>query len=237
MAKSTAPLLLGAGALALFMAQKKPAGNKRSRFGIRVGDNCKVEVLDEDRYRNFLKGSYLEEIADNPEAGPLEIAEVLFADLAPTCHHFPDQPESMDIYRLYVNVLNYVTNFLMQDGKILPGDVLKIRESSGFNDWSKWNLEHLGGMWGSAPEDQVAFARDFSSFRVGPDWEEDTLAPFVMEGKKQNLTNQEIFDAFVARRAVLVGEHKYVAIKELPESSPVVQEFLERIIKGIEAAG
>ncbi len=237
MAKTTAPLLLGAGALALFMTQKKPAGTGRGRFGIRVKDDCKVEVLDVDRYRNFLKGSYLEEIADNPEAGPLEITETLFTDLAPTCNHFPDQPESMDIYRLYMNVLNYVTNFLIQDAKLLPGDMLNISKDSGLTDWSKWNLEHLGGMWGAVPEDQVGFARDFSSFRVGPNWEEDTLAPFVMEGKKQNLSNQEIFDAFTARRAVLVGEHKYVAIAELPESSPVVQEFLERIIKGIEAAG
>jgi len=59
----------------------------------------------------------------------------------------------------------------------------------------------------------------------------------VIQGKEEGLDNQEIYDAFVARRRVLVGEHKFVRIADLPQNEPAVQEFQEWIIKGIEAAG
>ena len=36
---------------------------------------------------------------------------------------------------------------------------------------------------------------------------------------------------------VMVGEHRFVRIADLPQNEPAVQEFQEWIIKGIEAAG
>lgn len=234
MAKSAAPLLLGAGALALFAVRKK--GGTKARFGLRVNDKCQVEIIDEDKYKAFLRGAYLEEIEDNPGYGPLELADVLFADVAPHCHHFPEQPESMDVYRLYMNILGYVSGFLVDDGKMEPGQILELREDSDFAKWSEYNLETLGAKWGALPENQVGFAKDHSEYRIGKNWEEETLAPFVMQGKKEGLTNQEIYDAFVDKKNVMVGEHKFVRISDLPQNEPAVEEFEERIIKGIQAA-
>lgn len=234
MAKSAAPLLLGAGALALFAAQKK--GGTKARFGLRVNGKCQVELIDDDKYKAFLRGGYLEEIEDNPGYGPFELADALFADVAPNCHHFPEQPESMDIYRLYMNILGHVSSFLVDDGRLEPGQVLELREDSEFAKWSEHNLETLGAKWGALPENQVGFAKDHSEYRVGEDWEEETLAPFVLQGKEEGLDNQEIYDAFVAKKNVMVGEHKFVRISDLPQNEPAVQEFQEWIIKGIEAA-
>jgi hypothetical protein len=115
MAKSAAPLLLGAGAIALFASQKKASA--KPRFGLRVNTACQVELIDVDKYKAFLRGGYLEEIEDNPGYGPLELASALFADVAPHCHHFPEQPESMDVYRLYLNILGHMSTFLVEDGK------------------------------------------------------------------------------------------------------------------------
>jgi len=235
MAKTAAPLLLGAGAVALFVSQKKAP--KKPRFGLRVNSHCEVEVLDEDKYKAFLRGGYLEELEDNPGYGPLELASALFVDVAPDCHYFPEQPESMDIYRLYLNILGYMSRFLVDDGKVEPAQILHLQRDSEFSKWSEHNLERLGETWGAIPENQVGFAKDHSGYRVGEDWKEETLAPFVIQGKEEGLDNQEIYDAFVARRRVLVGEHKFVRIADLPQNEPAVQEFQEWIIKGIEAAG
>ncbi len=234
MAKAAAPLLIGAGALAILAAGKK---KPKSRFGIRVSKDCRVEVTDEERYLAFVRGGYLDERADNPEDGPLEISESLFKDVAPHCHHFPEAPETMDIYRLYLNILGFVSTFMVDDDAIKPKEILELREELGFDKWANHHLERLGKMWGAIPENQVGFAKDFSEFRIGEDWEEDTLAPFVIQGKKEGLTNQQIYDAFVAKKSVMVGEFRFVRIADLPENEPKVQEFLEHIIEGIEAAG
>ena len=234
MAKTAAPILLGAGAIALLVSKKK--GPTKPRFGLRVTSSCRVELVDEDKYKAFLRGGYLEEIEDNQGHGPFELASVLFTDVAPHCHHFPDEPESMDVYRLYLNILGHVSNFLVEDGKMKPAQILKLREDSDFSDWSERNLEALGAMWGAIPENQVGFAKDHSEYRVGEDWEEETLAPFVLQGKEEELDNQAIYDAFVAKKNVMVGEHKFVRIADLPQDKPAVQEFQEWIIKGIEAA-
>lgn len=229
------PLLLGAGALALYASQKKAA--TKPRFGLLVNVHCRVELVDEDKYKAFLRGGYLEELEENPGYGPFELAAALFSDVAPDCHHFPETPETMDVYRLYLNILGHVSNFLMNDGKLTPMQVLELRESSEFVQWSERNREALSGMWGAIPENQVGFAKDHSEYRVGEDWEEETLAPFVIAGKEEGLTAQEIYDAFVARKNVMVGEYKFVRISDLPQNEPAVQEFQEWIIKGIEAAG
>ena len=234
MAKSVAPLLLGAGAVALFVSQKKTPA--KPRFGLRVNERCEVQVLDEDKYKAFLRGGYLEELEDNPGYGPLELAAALFADVAPHCHHFPEQPESMDVYRLYLNILGRVSTLLVEDGKVEPAQILNLREESEFAEWSSHNEERLGAKWGAIPENQVGFAKDHSEYRVGEDWQEETLAPFVVQGKGEGLDNQEIYDAFVAKKNVMVGEHKFVRISDLPQNEPAVQEFQEWIIKGIEAA-
>jgi len=233
MAKSAAPLLLGAGALALFVAQKKVT---KARFGLRVNGKCQVEIIDGDKYKAFLRGAYLEEIEDNPGYGPLELAGVLFADVAPHCHHFPEQPESMEIYRLYLNILGHVSTFLVDDGKLKPSQILELREDSEFVKWSEHNLEALSAKWGALPENQVGFAKDHSEYRIGKNWEEETLAPFVMQGKEEGLGDQEIYDAFITKKSVMVGEHKFVRISDLPQNEPAVEEFEERIIKGILAA-
>lgn len=235
MAKSSAPILLGAGALALVVGTKKK--KPKPRFGIQVTANCHVDVIDEDKYRAFLRGAYLDEIADNPGAGPIQLADALFADVAPLCKHFPEDPESMDIFRLYLNILGYVSNFLVEDGRLKPKQILDLREDTDFLNWQERNLERLSQKWGAIPEDAVGFAKDYSEYRLGKDWEEDTLAPFVMDGKNEGMTNQEIFDAFVQQRHVLVGEHKFIRIADLPSEEPAVQEFLDRIIDGIGAAG
>ena len=229
------PLLLGAGALALYVSQKKTAS--KPRFGLLVNAHCRVELVNGDRYKAFLRGGYLEELEDNPGAGPFELASALFADVAPHCRHFPEDSETIDIYRLYLNILGHVSNFLVDDGKMKPKQVLELREDSEFAQWSERNMERLSPMWGAIPEDHVGFAKDYSEYRVGSDWEEDTLAPFVIEGKEAGKTGQEIYDSFVTKRHVLVGEYKFIRISELPQDEPAVQEFQEWIIKGIEAAG
>jgi len=234
MAKAALPILLGAGAIAVLSSKKKAP--VKPRFGLQVNQSCKVELVDEDRYKSFLRGGYLEEIEDNPGYGPLEIAAALFADVAPHCHHFPGQPESMDVYRLYLNILGHVSNFLVDDGKMKPAQILELREDVAFVAWSNKNLETLGEKWGSIPENQVGFAKDYSEYRVGALWEEETLAPFVIQGKKEGLDNQAIYDAFVTKKNVMVGESKFVRIADLPQGAPAVQEFHERVIKGIEAA-
>lgn len=234
MAKSAVPFLLGAGAIAFLAAGKK---NSKTRFGLRISKDCKVEVVNEDIYNSFLRGGYLEEHADNPNDGPLEIAAALFTDVAPHCHHFPEDPESLDVYRLYLNILGNISHFMVDDGSIKPAEIMKLRDDLEFQKWSEDHLERFGKKWGAIPEDQVGFSKDYSEYRIGPDWEEDTLAPFVIEGKNEGLSNQDIYDAFVSKKNVLVGEYKFVRIVDLPENEPAVQEFLDRIIKGIEAAG
>lgn len=229
------PVLIGAGAVALLASSKKSGGG-RTRFGVQVTKDCEVDIVNEDKYLTFLRAGYLEEKADNPGYGPFEMAEALFKDVAPHCHYYPEQPESMDVFRLYLNILGHVSNFMVDDGTVKPAQILELREDSKFAEWSEFNEKHLGRKWGHLPEDQVNFAKDYSEYRIGPLWEEDNLAPFVIAAKNEGLSNQEIYDDFAAKRNVLVGEAEFVRIADLPENTPAVQEFLDRIIKGIEAA-
>ena len=234
--QNIAPIVIGAGAIALLAGGKKN-GVGRTRFGVHVSKECAVDIVDEDKYMTFLRGAYLEERADNPGYGPFEMAEALFTDVAPGCHHFPEQPETMDVFRLYLNILGHVSNFMVEDGTVKPSQILELREDSEFIKWSEFNEKHLGRMWGHLPEDQVNFAKDYSEYRIGPLWEEDNLAPFVIAGKNAGLSNQEIYDSFAAKRNVLVGETEFVRIADLPANAPAVQEFQNRIVEGIEAAG
>lgn len=237
MTNPATPFLLGAGALALVVGTKKK--KTRPRFGIRVTQDCTVEIIDQDKYKTFLRGAYLDEIGDSPGAGPFQIADALFVDVAPLCHHYPADPETMDIYRLYVNILGHVSHFLVDDGRMKPNQILELREDAEYVDWQRRTVDRLSRMWGAIPEDQVGFAKDYSEYKIGVNWEKETLWPIVAKGResKLGLTDEQIFDAFVKQRRVLVGEHTFVRIADLPANEPAVKEFLDRIFTSIGEAG
>lgn len=238
MAKSAAPILLGAGALALLaMSGKKSPSSKggRIRHGVFVSDDCKtIRVANYDRFRDYIRGGFNELHEDRPELDWFGIAHRLFDDIAPDCTGFPGAPASADTVMIWTTVLRMVGYLLVEDRL---GNLINLVTDDRLQKLAEWTQAYGGGVPGDLPadipENQAGFSPNFSKSWIGPSWRSQTLIPFLESEKGEGTTGDAAYDRFVNNHNVAVGTY-HLPIIELPGNEPKVQEFLERISTAVQ---
>lgn len=234
MAKSTAPILLGAGAVAVLASSKKKK-KKRGHWGIYVSKDCqRVEVTNQLLFRDFLLGGYKELIGIDPELDVFQVTDAMFGEVAPACSPFPENPESAGVVELYSIIVKSVTGFMVADQN---PNILAMMKDPRAIEFAKWYY-HWKNPPDSAlpdiPADQVGFSSDYSNYEIGKQWYTGTVAPFV-RNMKQSGNGNKAYKAFIENRAVSVGR-MILPIAELPTDRPMVTQFLEQVKAAIEQA-
>ena len=236
MAKSVAPLLIGAGAIALLATRKKkgagtPAlGPGRMRNGVFVSADCKtIQVADYERVDNYVRGGFAEMREARPELDWFGIAERMFDDTAPNCTGFPGTAESAGVVMLYTTFLRLVAYQMVEERILNAIDIISDERNSKLGEW----VTIYGGgppadLPGNVPEDQVGFSPDFSKSFVGPSWISRTLQPFMAAEAEQGRTGDAAYDRFVNQHNVMVGSY-FMPIVQLPMNESRVAMLLERI--------
>jgi hypothetical protein len=238
MAKSAAPLLLGAGAIALFaMGNKKSSPNKggRIRHGVFVSHDCKtIRVANYDRFRDYIRGGFNELHEGRPELDWFDISHRLFDDAAPDCTGFPGTPASADTVMLWTTILRMV-GYLLAEEKL--SNLIDIISDDRMAKLAEWTQAYGGGVPGDLPadipENQAGFSPDFSKSWIGPSWRSQTLMPFLESEKGEGRTGDAAYDRFVNNHNVAVGTY-HLPIIELPGNEPKVQKLLERISTAVQ---
>ncbi len=228
MAKSAAPLLIGAGAIAV-AATKKKKKKKRGHWGIYISKDCQnVEITNSELFRKFVLGATKELIDIDPNLDILQVTDSLYGEVAPHCSPFPENPESPLLAELYKRIVAGVTDAMIRLGK--SEQVKAMVGSARAGEFSQWYAH-----WRNPPSSQipdtassdVAFASDYSQYRIGNDWYAQQVVPFVEAMAQAGATQQTIYDEFLTNRAVLLGRF-YIPIADMPKEQMVVQ-FLKQI--------
>lgn len=232
---SAAPLLLGAGAVAVMAAKGKKKKRPKGHWGIRVSKDCQlVEITNPVLFRDFLLGGYKELVEADPDLGVFQIASAMFGEVAPTCSPFPENPESPGVAELYSLIIKSLTGFMVADRnpKILA--MMDNPESKEFSQWYDYWRNPPSPEIPEAPATEVAFASDLSQYRIGSDWYEGTVLPFVMAFVQANGAAQ-VYEAFITNRAVSIGR-MILPIAELPAESPMIVQFIGQVQDAIARA-
>lgn len=245
MAKTSAlPLLAGGAALLLLSNSKKKSGLANLKtswadYGILVDKDCStVNVTNTRLFHSFVNVGFRELVAANPSITLVEISDALFYKVAPKCSGFPNEPESGSVTDLYMSIASLVDRLMILSGKKTADKDIKLGSGSGDDyakiaDWhQKWH-NYPSPTLPPAPANQVAFSSDLSRFKIGPDWYEETVLPFVIEAAAEGRIDTALED-FMGR-GVAFGR-LIVAISELPKDAPRVQAFLAELEDAIQEA-
>jgi len=232
---SAAPILLGAGAVALAASKKKKKKRKRGHWGIRVSKDCQlVEITNMSLFRDFLLGGYKELTEIDPDLEIFQVADSMFGEVAPNCSPFPEHPESPGVAELYRVIVKAVTGLMVADRNPKILNMLENPRAKEFVKWFDYWRNPPSSEIPDAPANEVAFASDFSQFRIGKQWYAQTVRPFVMALVQAGNANQ-VYEAFIQNRAVAVGR-VILPISELPAENPMVAQFIEQVHAAVDQA-
>lgn len=235
MAKSAAPILLGAGAAALIASKKKKKKKKRGHWGVRVSKNCQlVEITNMALFRDFLLGGYKELIGIDPNLDIFQVTDAMFGEVAPNCAPFPEKPESIGVAELYRVIVKAVTQFMVADRNPKIMNMIENPRAQEFVQWFDHWRNPPSSEIPDAPSNEVAFASDFSQFRIGKQWYAQTVRPFVMALVQAGNANQA-YEQFINNRAVAIGR-VLLPISALSADQPMVAQFLEQVHAAIDQA-
>lgn len=242
MAKVSAPLLLGVGAIALLASRKRGSGSGlgpgRMRNGVFSSADCKtLRVADYDRFNNFMRGGFAELRASGANLDNYAITDRMFRDTAPGCTGFPGVPESADVVMLYMTMMRMVAYQLVEERIANAIDIISDERNAALTAWVN---EYGGGppneLPGNVPEDQVGFSPNYKQRFVGPAWVANTLEPFMASEGQGGRFGDDAYDRFVNGHNVMVGT-SFVPIVELPMNEAKVAEFLDRILEAASQQG
>lgn len=236
MAKSAAPILLGATAVAV-IASKKKKKKKRGHWGIYVSKDCqRVEITNEILFRDFLLGGYKELIAADPELDIFQISDAMFGEVAPHCAPFPEEPKSLGIVELYKIIVRTVTGFMVADRNPKILNMVENPRAKEFVQWIEYWKNPPDSTMPEIPPDQAGFSSDFAQYKIGKQWYAQTVQPFVSAMMQAGTVDvDQLFQEFIENRAVSVGR-LILPIAELPKDSPMVVQFLEQVRAAVEQA-
>lgn len=236
------PVIAGGAALLMLSGRKKKKGtslpaSSGSRWGIRIVDDCKgVEVTDPELFNKFMYGAFNELVETDPSLSLIQMTDALFGDVAPSCSGFPEEPESAEVAELYATIARHIGRFMIHDSRVdinaskLVDEATKISFVDWYIRWRNYPSSDIP----KAPENQVAFSSDMSTYQVGPKWYEETVVPFVASSGQEGRL-ETVFEDFVASRGVMVGR-VVKPISELPQDSPIVNDFLDGLEEAINNA-
>ena len=233
---STAPLLLGAGAVALMATKgKKKKKGKRGHWGIRVSKDCQlVEITNMSLFRDFLLGGYDELIGIDPDLDIFQVADAMFGEVAPNCAPFPEHPESAGVAELYRVIVKSVTGFMVANRDPQIAEMINNPRAKEFVEWYAYWRNPPSSDLPSVPDNEVAFATDFSRYEIGSDWYAGTVRPFVA-ALAQAGNAGDAYQSFIENRAVAVGR-VIIPIAELPEDTATVQQFIAEVQNAVNQA-
>jgi len=233
MAKNSAlPLVAGAGAVLLLSSKKKKKkrSGPRARWGVRVSSDCKtVEVVDAGLFNQFMFGAYEELISVDSNLTLIQVSDALFGEVAPNCSGFPEDPESADVAELYAVIARNIAFFMARDHRTADsmGSLLDEATNIAFVDWYRWWRNYPSSDIPEGPSAQVVFASDLSGYKIGPNWFEEVVRPFV-QSAQENGRIEMAFEDFVNNLGVIVGQFTK-PIQELPQDKPAVQNFMNEL--------
>jgi len=242
MAKSKnnkALLTLGAVGVAALLASgaASKTGSALRIHGVRFTKDCqKVEVIDEDKFYEFIRKGTEEILTKSPDISFFGLADVLMREIVPDCSTFPDPPSSTDIYKLTSQVFNAAAKEVL---RIAPNKVIDLIDPDKDNDFAYWISEHYAKYGRRLPKldssKTVAFSPDLSEYIEGKNFIRDTLRPSVDALIDQGFDVENVIEFLLDRPTFLVqvgnsGEF----FSDLDQSQPKVAEFREYLEKEIE---
>lgn len=238
MANKALPIVAG-GAAALILTSKKRKNkkSKRSRWGVAVSNNCQtVTVVKPDLFNNFLYGAYEELISVDPTLTLIQVSDALFGEVAPDCSGFPEEPESPEIAELYAVIAQAIASFMARDPRTKDSIGTLIDEATRiyFVDWYRYWINYPSPNIPDAPSGQVVFSTDYSQYKIGENWYNDVIIPFVEEASSQGRLDTVLSD-FINNIGVQVGQFT-VPVSDLPQEKESVQDFLLKLDKALNKA-
>jgi hypothetical protein len=240
MAKKSSALPLVAGGAALLLMsgkkKKKKSGND-SRWGVSISSDCNtVSIVDPGLFDQFLYGAYDELASVDSGLRLIQITDALFGEVAPQCSGFPEQPESAEIAELYAVIARAVGSFMIVDprnsetaGSIID-DATQISFIDWYRDWRNYPTSDVPDTLAN----QVAFASDMSNYKIGENWYEETVRPFVQAAHDEGRLEVAFAD-FANNRGVLVGKF-VMPISGLPQSEVSTGAFINELEAAISQA-
>lgn len=236
MAKSAAPVLLGVGAVAVLATSKKKK-KKRGHWGIYVSKDCqRVEITNQLLFRDFLLGGYKELIDADSELDIFQIADAMFGEVAPHCAPFPENPESVGLVELYGIIVKAITGFMAADRNPKIMSMLNDPRAKEFAQWYEYWKNPPDSELPEVPSNEVGFSSDYSQYKIGKQWYEKTVLPFIQPMVRAGTTDADsLYQAFIKNRAVAVGR-LILPIVDLPQDVPMVLQFLEQVQAAVEQA-
>jgi len=245
MAKSSTPLLLGAGALAVAATRKKKKKRSKGHYGVRVSSDCKkVTFTNWELFQDFTLGAYAELMAADDSLSIVQVTEALFGEVAPQCAPFPEEPQSPAIAELYNVIIRLVTQHMAQDKRPQLAAFRDDPLAKEFLEWYRyWRNPPSPEIPQDFPDSEVAFSADLSAYEIGKNWYAKTVKPFVIamvsagnipQGWGQPRIVGEIYDEFLANRAVVVGQ--FIMPIESLDKRAMVPDFLDKVRDAIERA-
>lgn len=236
--KSALPFIAGGAALLLLSSQDKrkrtAKSSGKSRWGIQVSPDCKtVNVVDAKLFNRFMLGAFNELVETDPSLTLIQMTDALFGDVAPNCRGFPEDPQSAEVAELYATIARSIFQFMVGDPRIKAsaGEMIDEATQISFVDWYRAWRNYPSSDIPEAPDDQVSFSSDLSTFYIGTQWYPKTVVPFVAEAAK-NGEMDIVFKKFTNERNVLVGQFT-TPIDELPQDEVAVVEFLDKLEEAI----
>jgi hypothetical protein len=240
--KSALPIVAGGAALLLLSSsgkKKKKSGttSNRPRWGVQISKDCKsVTIVDSKLFSQFMYGAYDELISVDPTLTLMQVTDALFGEVAPNCSGFPEEPESDEVAELFAVIARGVASFMATDPRTKDsmGTLLDEATQISFVDWYRWWRNYPSPEIPDAPSAQVVFSSDLSTYKIGDNWFEETLRPYV-QAEYDNGRIATAFEDYVNNFGVRVGKFTQ-PVKELPQDKPAVQDFLQKLEEAIARA-
>ena len=240
--KAILPVLAGGAAvLALSGGKKSKSKGKSSggvsRWGVKISKDCKkISIFNEKLFLRFINGAYIEALKIDDSFSLLQIADIIFDDVAPNCSGFPEEPESPNVAELYFIILTIVWRIMVEesDYSISDEDLIEPNTAANFSEWYLENTNPKSPEIFEFPADQVAFSGDMDRYKIGKEWYKYNIVPFVRSARINDRLDSA-FNDYVLTRNVKVG--MFVRpISTLPENEPSVIHFLKKLSDSIDKA-
>lgn len=240
MAKKSSALPLVAGGAALLLMsgkkKKKKSGNP-SRWGVSISKDCQtIKIVDPKLFEQFLYGAYDELASVDSSLRLIQITDALYGEVAPNCAGFPEDPSSAEIAELYAVIARAVGSFMVADPRndATMGAIIDEATQISFIDWYRAWRNYPTAAVPDPLANQVAFSSDMSGYKVGPNWFEETVRPFVQAAHDEGRIDTVLVD-FANNRGVLVGKF-VMPISELPTEEASTQGFMAELDAAIAQA-
>jgi len=235
---SALPILAGGAALLLMSGKKKKKKSSNpSRWGVKISKDCQtVKIVDPDLFNQFLYGAYDELASVDSSLRLIQITDALYGEVAPHCAGFPEDPPSSEVAELYAVIARAVGSFMVMDPRndATMGAIIDEATQISFIDWYRDWRNYPTADVPDTLANQVAFSSDMSGYKIGPNWFEETVRPFVQAAHDEGQLDTVLAD-FANNRGVLVGRF-VMPIVELPQEEASTQGFIAELEAAIAKA-